>query len=124
MYSVHVVAQFRFVEWLILWILETEGFIFEWDAGNEVKSLVKHSVPTEEVEEVFRGRIAAPLGVQESPPSDEERLGLIGPTNRGRLLHIVFTIRNGRVRPISSRPAKRKERILYEKIIREITKRI
>ncbi len=115
-------AKFKFVEWLFLWLSETSHFEFDWDAGNKTKNSAKHAVTTTEVEEVFLLGQAAPLGVQVSPELPEERLGIVGATAAGRLLHVVFTLRKGKVRPISARPAKKKEKELYETYIREITK--
>jgi len=113
-------AKFKFVEWLLLWLEETARFEFEWDDGNQAKSSTKHAVTTTETEEVFSLGQAAPLGIQVSPKVAEERLAIVGVTAVGRMLHIVFTIRNGKVRPISARPAHRKERELYEAFLREI----
>ena len=89
---------------------------FEWDQGNSTKSLLKHGVSASEVEALFNMKLAVPLGRQVSPEVDEERLCLVGPTDTGRMISIVFTLRDGRIRPISSRVASRKERVLYEKI--------
>lgn len=114
-------ARFKFVEWLILWIQETSGLQFEWDRGNTTKSSTKHGVTPPEVEEVFRLGQAQPLGIQVSPEVPEERLGIVGPDYSGRILHIVFTLRAGKIRPISARPAKRKERKSYEAYLREIS---
>ena len=108
----------------MFWILETSHFEFEWDAGNLTKSQVKHGISTEEVEAVFRSGLAVPLGVQISPSIPEQRLGIIGPTTGGRLIHIAFVLREGRVRPVSARSAKRKERKEYEETIRKIPKRV
>ena len=114
-------AKFRFVEWLLLWLRETAHFEFEWDEGNRTKNSTKHAVTTAETEEVFLAGQAAPLGVQINPTVPEERLGIVGPTSSGRLLQVVFTIREGKARPISSRPANRKEREFYEEyLLREI----
>lgn len=113
-------ARFRFLEWLGLWLLEVATFVFEWDGGNRMKSVAKHAVTTSEAEEVFLLRQAAPLGVQVSPPVAEERLGVVGVTSAGRILHVVFTLREGKVRVISARPAKRRERDYYEAYLREI----
>ena len=113
-------AKFRFVEWLLLWLQENSRFEFDWDEGNRTKSAAKHSVRTEEVEEVFTLGQAAPLGVQVSPLVHEERLGIVGTTTEGRIVHVVFTLRDGKVRPISARPAHKKERELYETYLREI----
>jgi uncharacterized DUF497 family protein len=93
---------------------------FEWDEGNRTKNAAKHAVRTEEAEEVFTLGQAAPLGIQVSPIVDEERLGIVGTTSGGRILHVVFTLRDGKVRPISARPAHKKERELYEAYLREI----
>ncbi|PIR23537.1 MAG: hypothetical protein COV44_02085 [Deltaproteobacteria bacterium CG11_big_fil_rev_8_21_14_0_20_45_16] len=117
-------AKFRFVEWLLNWLLETPEFQFEWDAGNRSKSTAKHGVSTDEVESVFRGGLAVPLGIQESPRVDEERLGLVGPTATGKMLAIAFTLREGKVRPISARPTHKKEKGAYEQILRQITERV
>ena len=110
------VAQFQFVEWLALWILETLFFRFEWDEGNQRKSYLKHGVTCDEVEEFFILGSAIPIGVQVSPPVDEERLAIVGPTAESRLLMVVFTLRRGVVSAISARAASRKERRLYEKV--------
>ena len=114
-------AKFRFVQWLLDWLKTTKHFRFEWDSGNTFKSSAKHSVSPEETEQVIRNGKAQPLGVQVSPSHSEERLGVVGPTDPGRMLQVVFTLRGGRVRPISARPAKRKERKLYEAYLREIS---
>jgi hypothetical protein len=42
----------------------------------------------------------------------------------GKLLQIAFTLREGKVRPISARPAHPKERKQYEEILRKISKGI
>jgi uncharacterized DUF497 family protein len=53
---------------------------------------------------------------QISPPTDEERLCIVGPSVEGRMISIVFALREGKVRPISSRLANKKERKLYDEI--------
>lgn len=117
-------AKFEYVEWLLLWLLETKIFRFEWDAGNSTKSGLKHGVPQAEVEEVFKLGQALPIGVQVRPVFPEERLAIVGPTFKNKMLIVVFTLRNGKVRPISARPAHKKEKIQYETILRKIAGRI
>ena len=114
-------ARWEFVDWLLFWILETSHYEFEWDSGNKAKSVAKHGISTDEVEAVFRSGLALPLGIQISPEAPEQRLGLVGPTISGRLLQVAFTLREGKVRVISARPAHRKERKQYEEILRKIT---
>lgn len=117
-------AQWEFVEWLMFWILETSHFEFEWDRGNQTKNKEKHDISTEEIEAVFRSGAALPLGVQTMPVVSEQRLGLVGPALNGKLLQVAFTLREGKVRPISARPAHSKERKQYEEILRKISKRV
>ncbi len=114
-------AEWDFVDWLLLWMVETSYFEFEWDRGNLTKSASKHGVQPSEVEAVFRSGKALPLGVQVRPITTEQRLGVVGPSLNGRLLQVAFVLREGRVRPISSRPAHRKERKRYEEILRKIS---
>jgi uncharacterized protein len=109
-------ARFKFVLWLAYWYLQSKAFEFEWDKGNLSKSASKHGVSADEVESVFELKLAAPIGEQILPSVPEERLCLVGPSASGRMVSVVFTLREGRVRPISSRMASRKERREYDKI--------
>lgn len=90
---------------------------FEWDSANALKSAQKHGVRTDEAEEVFLNQ---PLLVLEDPAHSsirERRWRALGQTGAGRLLQIVFTLRNDRLRVISGRPMSRKERLVYEETI-------
>lgn len=109
-------AHFKFLLWLAYWYQQAVTFEFDWDSGNSNKSLKKHDVGLDEIESMFEMKMAVPLGRQVTPAVVEERLCLVGPTETGRMLSVVFTLRDGRVRPISGRPASRKERGLYEEI--------
>ena len=96
-------------------IIIKEPLEFEWDDANQDKNWIKHEVSMTEAEEVFLDR-----NKQEYPDpghsGKEERKVIVGETKHGRLLFIVFTIRNSKVRVISVRDLrKRKERDLYEK---------
>ena len=88
---------------------------FSWDFGNINKNKSKHNVTEKEAEEVFFDE-----NKQEYPDpkhSDREiRKIVAGKTRAGRLLFIVYTIRNSSIRVISARDLnKRKEADLYEK---------
>lgn len=89
------------------------------DAGNSTKSKDKHGVETHEAEEVFFDEAKVPLGIQIQPAVPEPRFGLIGKTKNSRLLHLVFSIRDGRARIIAARPMHKKERALYEESLRK-----
>jgi len=91
-----------------------ESIKFFWDKGNKDKSLLKHGVTNQECEEVFfdkNKRISKDIFHSKK----EKRYILLGKTKDGRLLFIIFTIRNKKVRIISARNINRKEVHLYEK---------
>ena len=87
---------------------------FDWDAGNQAKSLDKHAVSGSEAEQVF---LNAPLKVLFDPAHSktEPRFHAFGQTDAGRRLTVAFTGRGHLIRIISARPMSRKERIFYEK---------
>ena len=101
-------AHFKFLLWLAYWYQQAEHFEFDWDNGNSNKNHKKHDVSLDEIEAIFAMKMAMPLGRQITPAVDEERLCLVGPTDTGRMLSVVFTLRDGRVRPISGRPASKR----------------
>jgi uncharacterized DUF497 family protein len=85
---------------------------FQWDEGNATKSWTKHEVGQSECEQVF---FSAPLVTAPDArhSSDEERYFALGQTDAGRLLLVVFTIRDDQIRVISARPMSRNERKVY-----------
>ena len=89
--------------------------MFEWDEGNRDKNDIKHGVTASEAEEVFFDphKRAYP---DPKHSLTEPRHILVGKTKAGRLLFIVYTIRNDRIRVISARDLnKYREVHLYEK---------
>lgn len=88
---------------------------FDWDAGNERKSVEKHEVSQPEAEQVFFNQ---PLLVVEDVKHSqtEARYHALGKTDDARPLHITFTLRedNTLIRVISARKIHRKERTVYE----------
>ena len=85
---------------------------FDWDDGNSHKN-TKHGVTWEDVESiffndfVFEGRIV-------EPAHPEYRFILLGMDNKKRKLALIFTVRKQKLRPISCRAMRRKERERYE----------
>ena len=89
---------------------------FEWNKGNIEKNWERHKVSFVECEEVFFNK---PFIVKEDKPHSkkEARYYVLGKTDMGRLLFVVFTIRGNKIRVISARDMNRKERkIYYEQI--------
>ena len=92
---------------------QIEGF--DWDEGNNRKSLDKHGVGQPEAEQIFFNEpllVVADVGHS----LNEMRAHALGKTDAGRLLHITFTLRDGGrlIRVISARTMHRKERVRYE----------
>lgn len=88
---------------------------FEWDAGNERKSIDKHSVSQAEAEQMFFNEplLAVP---DDAHSGSEIRIHALGRADGGRLLHVTFTLRqrNAKIRIISARDMSRKERTYYD----------
>ena len=85
----------------------------EWDPRKAAANVMKHGVSFEEAKTAF----ADPLGGIIADPrhsSYEEREALIGVTERGRLVVVMFTERDDAIRIISAREATRRERTDYE----------
>lgn len=85
---------------------------FQWDKGNSDKSWLRHQVTQAEAEQVFFNR---PLVVVPDPQhsSQEARHFVLGRSNEGRHLMIVFTRRGDLLRVVSARPMSRGERKAY-----------
>lgn len=88
---------------------------FEWDEGNRDKNR-KHGVEAQEVESILGGPILFAGRIVE-PAHPESRWLLLGQDRGGRRLALIFTRRGDRLRPVSARPMRRKEREIYEEAI-------
>jgi len=86
---------------------------FDWDDGNKQKNWEKHQVDFRECEEVFFNQ---PLLIKEDlkHSSQEKRFFVLGRSDIGRTLFLVFTLRNNKIRVISARDQSKKERKIYE----------
>jgi uncharacterized DUF497 family protein len=86
---------------------------FQWDQGNSEKNWQKHRVSPFECEQIFFNQpLIAADDVAHS--QQERRYYVLGRTDNGRRLYVVFTIRGHRIRVISARDMNRKERKAYE----------
>ena len=89
---------------------------FEWDSRKARSNLVKHGVAFEEASTIF----GDPLSLTISDPDHslrEARYITVGKAFTGKLLVVVHTERGNNIRIISARPASRRERKFYEKVI-------
>jgi uncharacterized DUF497 family protein len=87
---------------------------FDWDEGNLTKNWARHRVAGAECEQVFfkRPLVAA---ADEEHSEKEPRFYVLGQTDAGRHLFVVFTMRRDLIRVISARDMNRRERAEYEK---------
>lgn len=85
---------------------------FEWDNAKAAKNLRKHQISFDEAATVLDDPMFITF-IDEEHSVDEERYITIGLSNRGRLLVVAHTEREGKVRIISARQATRKEARFY-----------
>ena len=94
-------------------MLDLSRFVgFEWDDGNDTKNWAKHGVGREECEQVFFHQPLLLLP-DDAHSQTEPRYYLLGRTDAGRKLFVVFTPRRDLVRVISARDMNRSERVRY-----------
>jgi uncharacterized DUF497 family protein len=89
------------------------GIDFEWDPRKDSMNQRKHNVRFAEALTIF----GDPLSITIPDPnyaSDEERLVIVGISSQQRLLVVVHTVRDERIRLISAGPATKHERRNYE----------
>jgi uncharacterized protein len=87
--------------------------IFEWDERKEKENRQKHRVSFKEAETVFYDLYS--ITIPDPDYSfDEARFIDIGISDKNRLLVVIYTERNDRIRIISARKATKAERNKYE----------
>ncbi len=85
---------------------------FQWDAGNAEKNWLSHQVRTSECEQAFFNQpliVVADVAHSEQ----EERFFVLGQTDAGREMFLVFTLRVDQIRVVSARDMSRNERKVY-----------
>jgi len=89
---------------------ECQGF--QWDAANVDKNWFTHRVFWTECEEVFFNQPLI-MAQDKKHSLSEYRYYVLGQTDAGRGLFIVFTLRGSLIRVISARDMSKKERSIY-----------
>jgi uncharacterized DUF497 family protein len=84
---------------------------FEWDAGKAEANVRKHGIAFEAARLVFKDGFAVEW-LDADLPYGEPRFVITGMVD-GRLLRVVYTERNSRIRIISARKATRHEQREY-----------
>ena len=84
----------------------------EYDPVKAEKNLVKHGISFEEAASALLDPMA--IGFEDQDAEGESRWVLLGMSSQGRLLTIVYTLRDGEIiRLISARKATRNEARQY-----------
>jgi uncharacterized DUF497 family protein len=84
---------------------------FEWDPDKAVRNVEKHGIDFADPSLVLFDDLALTIPDKDA---DEERFLALGQDALGRLLVVIYTWRNDRIRIISARRATGRERRLYE----------
>ena len=89
---------------------------FEWDSAKSRANLKKHGISFDEATTCFYDPMHVLIDDPDSS-DNEERLILIGTSNRSKLLVVVhLDVKRDQIRIISARIASKKERKQYEEV--------
>jgi uncharacterized protein len=83
---------------------------FDWDDDN-IGHLALRGIKLQDAEQVIRNR---PCDLETSLRNGEERVAQVGETDEGRVLIVISTLREGRVRVVTAWPAKERLRKFFE----------
>jgi uncharacterized DUF497 family protein len=86
---------------------------FEWDESKAKTNMWKHNVGFDEAKTIFNDPFLLTFPDMDNS-DDEERYISIGLSDRDRILVLIHTDRQGRIRIISCRKATTRERRYYE----------
>ncbi len=87
--------------------------LFEWDPNKDKKNLKTHGITFDEASTVFKDTLS--LTIYDPLHSEsEDRFVLIGNSYKNRLLVVIHTEQEDKVRIISARKATTNERKQYE----------
>jgi uncharacterized protein len=84
--------------------------VFDWDQGNE-QHVMGHGILPAEAEQAIDDPYA--LATDAYDVAGERRFALVGETEDGRLLEVVYTWRGDRRRIVTAFPARARERRRY-----------
>ncbi len=85
--------------------------VFDWDEGNS-KHIAEHGIMPKEAEQVV---INDPIDLTFQVIGEEERTLQVGQTDKGRILIVVTTWRDHKVRVVTAFPAPKQLREFYSR---------
>lgn len=86
---------------------------FQWDEANE-EHIARHGIDPEEAEEALSDPDAVPASIRPAP-NGEWRGALVGQTESGRYLTVIYTYRQDLIRVVTARDATDAERRRYRR---------
>ena len=89
---------------------------FEWDEAKNQANIRKHGVSFQTARRMFGGPVLT--RIDDRMDYGEVRHVSIGTVDKGAVIVVAHTDRDGRVRLISARPASRRERQAYYERVR------
>lgn len=87
---------------------------FEWDTANTAH-VEEHEIRPEEAEQVIANR---PADLTIELRNGEERISQVGETNSGRILIVVSTMQDEKIRVVTAWPAKERLRRYFQTLKR------
>ncbi len=88
------------------------NLVFHWDDNNRIH-IAKHGITPEEAEQIVNDE---PIDITVHLRNGEERTVQIGKTDASRVLLVVTTWRDEKVRVVTASPAGKKSRELYSRL--------
>jgi uncharacterized DUF497 family protein len=85
--------------------------IFDWDEHN-IEHIAEHKLDPDSVEDAFYNR-NVPAPAYNTPA--EKRRTLIGTTDAGRVIYVVYTRRSSKIRVVTARDATVSEKRRYRR---------
>ena len=90
---------------------------YEWNSDKNKTNLEKHGISLEEACQIFKRDVLT--WVDNRKDYNEKREISIGLLSKRIVIVVAHTDRNGKTRIISARPAKKRERRLYDEHIKK-----
>jgi uncharacterized DUF497 family protein len=89
---------------------EMEAFQFDWNVDN-IRHLARHDILPAEAEQVLKNR---PRDLEFELRNGEDRMTQVGDTDAGRILIVVSTMEDRKVRVVTAWPAKERLRRYFQ----------
>lgn len=93
--------------------------MFEWDEAKNLTNIAKHGIGFETAALIFDGPVVT--SIDDRFDYGEIRQNSIGAIKDVAIVVVSHTDRNGRIRIISARPAKKQERDRYAQVLHQRT---